>query len=130
MQAVPAGNHLQFLSDNVGACIAHETRHIASSLGLMPVNTPVCSPQSNGMAESFVNTFKRDCVSRMDLTGLNLNNPRYIAYRPCPEMQGQDQGGVKHSNRASDAQTERTLDSNSKRARQSASGLFDGPHLS
>ena len=36
--------------------------------GLTPVNTPVCSPQSNGMAESFVNTFKRDYVSRMDLT--------------------------------------------------------------
>ena len=27
----------------------------------------MCSPQSNGMAESFVNTFKRDYVSRMDL---------------------------------------------------------------
>ena len=46
----------------------HETKHIARSLGLTPVNTPVCSPQSNGMAESFVNTFKRDYVSRMDLT--------------------------------------------------------------
>ena len=32
------------------------------------MNTPVCSPQSNGMAESFVNTFKRASVSRMDLT--------------------------------------------------------------
>jgi putative transposase len=32
------------------------------------VNTPVCSPQSNGMAESCVNTFKRDYVSRMNLT--------------------------------------------------------------
>jgi transposase InsO family protein len=27
--------------------------------------TPECSPQGNGMAESFVNTFKRDYVSRM-----------------------------------------------------------------
>jgi hypothetical protein len=34
---------------------------------LKRVNTPVCSPQSNSMAESFVNTFKRDYVSRMDL---------------------------------------------------------------
>lgn len=41
---------------------------MARQLGLKPVNTPVCSPQSNGMAESFVNTFKRDYVSRMDLT--------------------------------------------------------------
>ena len=47
--------------------IAAETRALARSLGLKPINTPVCSPQSNGMAESFVNTFKRDYVARMDL---------------------------------------------------------------
>jgi transposase-like protein len=46
VEAVPAGHLLQFLSDNGGAYIAHETRHIAMSLGLTPVNTPVCSPQS------------------------------------------------------------------------------------
>jgi putative transposase len=68
VEAVPADLQLQFLSDNGSAYIAHETRRIARSLGLMPVNTPVCSPQSNGMAESFVNTFKRDYVSRMDLS--------------------------------------------------------------
>jgi putative transposase len=68
VEAVPTGHQLQFLSDNGSAYIAHETRRIARSLGLMPVNTPVCSPQSNGMAESFVNTFKRDYVSRMDLS--------------------------------------------------------------
>src|SRR5450830_104729 len=48
--------------------ISHDTRRIARSLGLKPVNTPVCSPQSNGMAESFVKTFRRDSVSRMDLS--------------------------------------------------------------
>ena len=68
VEALPAGHLLQFLSDNGSAYIAHETRRIARSLGLTPVNTPVCSPQSNGMAESFVNTFKRDYVSRMDLS--------------------------------------------------------------
>ena len=31
-------------------------------------NIPVCSPQSNSMAESYVNTFRRDYESRMDLT--------------------------------------------------------------
>ena len=67
VEAVPAGHRLEFLSDNGSAYIAHDTRRIARSLGLTPVNTPVCSPQSNGMAESFVNTFKRDYVSRMDL---------------------------------------------------------------
>ena len=65
--AIPAGHQLEFLSDNGGAYIAAETRALARSLGLKPINTPVCSPQSNGMAESFVNTFKRDYVARMDL---------------------------------------------------------------
>ena len=68
VEALPAGHVLEFLSDNGGAYIAHDTRRIARQLGLTPINTPVCSPQSNGMAESFVNTFKRDYVSRMDRT--------------------------------------------------------------
>ena len=59
VEAVPPGHTLEFLSDNGGAYIAHDTRRIARSLGLRPINTPVCSPQSNGMAESFVNTFRR-----------------------------------------------------------------------
>jgi len=67
VEALPEGRTLEFLTDNGGAYIADETRRIARALGLKPVNTPVCSPQSNGMAESFVNTFKRDYVSRMDL---------------------------------------------------------------
>lgn len=67
VEAVPAGQELEFLSDNGGAYIAAETRALARSLGLRPINTPACSPQSNGMAESFVNTFKRGYVARMDL---------------------------------------------------------------
>ena len=67
VEAVPSDHALEFLSDNGGAYIAADTRALARSLGLKPVNTPVCSPQSNGMAESFVNTFKRDYVARMDL---------------------------------------------------------------
>lgn len=67
VEAIPAGHSLEFLTDNGGAYIAGDTRAIARAMGLKPVNTPVCSPQSNGMAESFVNTFKRDYVSRMDL---------------------------------------------------------------
>ena len=66
VEAIPAGHKLEFLSDNGGAYIAADTRALARSLGLQPINTPVCSPQSNGMAESFVNTFKRDYVARMD----------------------------------------------------------------
>ena len=67
VEGIPEAHALLFLSDNGGAHIAAETRQIARQLGLRPINTPVCSPQSNGMAESFVNTFKRDYVSRMDL---------------------------------------------------------------
>jgi putative transposase len=67
VEAVPDKPELEFLTDNGGAYIAHETRRIACSLGLKPITTPVCSPQSNGMAESFVNTFRRDYLSRMDL---------------------------------------------------------------
>jgi putative transposase len=67
VDALPEGRTLEFLTDNGGAYIADDTRRVARALGLKPVNTPVCSPQSNGMAESFVNTFKRDYVSRMDL---------------------------------------------------------------
>ena len=67
VEGVPSTHALEFLSDNGSAYIAAETRQIARQLGLSPVNTPVCSPQSNGMVESFVNTFKRDYVSRMDL---------------------------------------------------------------
>ena len=67
VDAVPAAHALEFLSDNGGAYIAVETRALARALGLKPINTLVCSPQSNGMAESFVNTFKRDYVARIDL---------------------------------------------------------------
>jgi transposase InsO family protein len=57
---------LEFLSDNGGAFRAIETHALARELGIKPVHTPVNSPQSNGMAESFVNTFKRDYVGCMD----------------------------------------------------------------
>jgi putative transposase len=32
-----------------------------------PITTPSCSPQSNGLAEAFVKTFKRDYVEGADL---------------------------------------------------------------
>ena len=79
VEALPAGYLLQFLTDNGSAYIAHETRRVARALGLMPINTPVCSPQSNGMAESLVNTFKCDYVARMDLT----DAPTVLAQLPA-----------------------------------------------
>jgi putative transposase len=35
---------------------------------LAPITTPVASPEPNGTAEAFVNTFKRDYVARGDLS--------------------------------------------------------------
>jgi putative transposase len=53
---------IQWLSDNGSCYRAHETIDFADRLGLVPCFTPVRSPQSNGMAEAFVKTFKRDYV--------------------------------------------------------------------
>jgi len=53
---------LQWLSDNGSCYRANETIDFAISLGLVPCFTPVRSPQSNGMAEAFVKSFKRDYV--------------------------------------------------------------------
>ena len=44
---------------------ANETRQFARMLGLEPKNTAVRSPESNGIAESFVKTIKRDYISIM-----------------------------------------------------------------
>jgi putative transposase len=51
---------IEWLTDNGSSYIAHETRRFARQIGLEPVTTPVESPQSNGMAEAFVRTIKRD----------------------------------------------------------------------
>ena len=48
-------------------CTADATLTFASSLGGIVCTTPVRSPESNGMAESFVKTFKRDYVYVDDL---------------------------------------------------------------
>ena len=53
---------IQWLSDNGPAYIARATRQFAQIMGFEVCTTPYYSPESNGMAESFVNTFKRDYV--------------------------------------------------------------------
>ena len=53
---------IEWLTDNGSGYIAHNTRRFARELGLEPRTTPVESPQSNGMAEAFVRTIKRDYV--------------------------------------------------------------------
>ncbi len=51
---------IEWLSDNGSPYTAGETRALARDIGLKPCTTPIESPQSNGMAEAFVKTFKRD----------------------------------------------------------------------
>jgi putative transposase len=53
----------EWLSDNGSGYVARETRAFATDIGLIPRRTPYRSPQSNGMAEAFVKTFKRDYVA-------------------------------------------------------------------
>jgi putative transposase len=57
-----APHELEWLSDNGSCYIASNTRYFARALELKPITTPLQSPQSNGMAESFVKTLKRDNV--------------------------------------------------------------------
>ena len=58
---------VEWLTDNGSCYIAENTRTFAKSLGFIVCTTPVRSPESNGMAESFVKTFKRDYVYLNDL---------------------------------------------------------------
>jgi len=51
---------IEWLSDNGSPYVATDTRALARVIGLVPRTTPIESPQSNGMAEAFVKTFKRD----------------------------------------------------------------------
>jgi putative transposase len=53
---------VEWLADNGSCFTAHETLAFAHAIGLVPCFTPVRSPESNGIAEAFVKTFKRDYV--------------------------------------------------------------------
>ncbi|MBB3149960.1 putative transposase [Phyllobacterium trifolii] len=54
---------IEWLTDNGSCFIAKDTKSLLIDIGMEPCSTPVRSPQSNGMAEAFVKTFKRDYVS-------------------------------------------------------------------
>jgi transposase InsO family protein len=66
-QALRAPRPIQWLSDNGPQYTATETVFYARELGLEPITTPAYSPQSNGLAESWVKTLKRDYVAGADL---------------------------------------------------------------
>ncbi len=53
---------IEWLSDNGKYYLANQTIKFARSINLDPCSTPAYSPESNGMAEAFVKTFKRDYV--------------------------------------------------------------------
>ena len=66
--AAKAPVRVQWLSDNGPGYIARATVELARTLNLEPCTTPSYSPESNGMAEAFVKTFKRDYVWSADLS--------------------------------------------------------------
>jgi putative transposase len=53
---------VEWLSDNGSCYTARETIAFAQDMGFISCFTPVRSPESNGMAEAFVKTFRRDYV--------------------------------------------------------------------
>ncbi|EGW50422.1 hypothetical protein HMPREF1022_00061, partial [Desulfovibrio sp. 6_1_46AFAA] len=53
---------VEWFSDNGSCYTARETITFAAALGIVSKFTPSRSPQSNGMAEALVKTFKRDYV--------------------------------------------------------------------
>jgi len=57
---------IQWLSDNGPPYIAQDTVAFAELLGFEVCTTPYRSPESNGMAEAFVKTFKRDYIAMHD----------------------------------------------------------------
>ncbi len=59
---------VQWLSDNGPCYVARKTVLFGRSLGLDICTTRPYSPESNGMAEAFVKTFKRDYVWLGDLS--------------------------------------------------------------
>ena len=72
---------VEWLADNGSCFTAHETVAFAHAIGLVPCFTPVRSPQSNGIAEAFVKTFKRDYVrlsARPDATALLAELDRWF----------------------------------------------------
>ena len=73
--ALKVPHPIEWLSDNGPPYTATETRHFGEALGLIVCTTPAYSPESNGMAESFVKTFKRDYVYLNELHSGQRHEP-------------------------------------------------------
>ena len=81
---------IEWLTDQGSCYTARNTPAFARGIGLIPRQTPVSSPQSNGMAEAFVRTLKRDYVRvnpRPDAQNYNEVHPhRSLRYRSPREF--------------------------------------------
>src|SRR5215468_10257485 len=66
-RTLKAPHAIQWLSDNGPPYTATATVLYAHELGLVPIPTPAYRPQSNGLAEAFVHTFKREYIDGADL---------------------------------------------------------------
>jgi putative transposase len=62
----PPDTPIEWLTDNGSPYIASDTRSFAREIGLEPLTTAIRSPRSNGIAEAFARTFKRDYIKRID----------------------------------------------------------------
>jgi putative transposase len=59
-EARPHARGIEFLSDNGPEYPSHRFRPFVRAMGLIPCHTPRRSPESNGLAEAFFGSFKRD----------------------------------------------------------------------
>lgn len=63
---------VQWLTDNGSCYTAKETVRFGKELGLEIRTTPAYSPESNGISEAFVKTFKRDYVWPNDISNAKV----------------------------------------------------------
>jgi putative transposase len=99
---------IEWLTDDGSCYTAAETRRSAHDIGFLPLCTPIESPQSNGMAEAFVRTFKRDYVAfspKPDAATVILSLPSLFGIRPTSAV-GEDQAA--EAARVSDRQFQRS----------------------
>ncbi len=61
-EARASAQGIEFLSDNGPEYTSHRFRRFVRTMGLIPCHTPRRSPESNGLAEAFFGSFKRDDV--------------------------------------------------------------------
>jgi putative transposase len=59
-EALRAPQQVQWLADNGSPYTATETVQLSTALNLVACFVPVRNPESNGVCEAFVKTFKRD----------------------------------------------------------------------